>query len=72
MKKLELSFIILVIILIGFSNSLMLRKIKGNLKSKISGLKELNLTEQQKEKLKKLNLIYEEANIETEAKLKNE
>ena len=69
MKKFGISIIVLLIILLGFNNADAQRD-KRKIKNNNLGLKELNLTEQQKEKMKEIKFSLEEANIETEAKLK--
>ena len=69
MKKSGLSVIVLVLVLLGLNN-IAAQKENGKFKKHHHGLKELNLTEQQKEKMKEIKFSFEEANIETEAKIK--
>lgn len=69
MKKLGLTIIVLVLILLGFNN-LDAQKERGKFKKHYAGLKELNLSDQQKEKMEEIKFSLAEANIDTEAKLK--
>lgn len=69
MKKLAMLSTILVLILVGFTN-MEAQKKREKFNNKQHAMKELDLTEQQKEKIKEIKFKYAEANIDTEAKLK--
>ncbi|MCW8849259.1 MAG: Spy/CpxP family protein refolding chaperone [Melioribacteraceae bacterium] len=69
MKKLIILSIILILVLMGFTNSQAQKK-REKFNDKKYALKELNLTELQKEKIKEIKFNHAEANIATEAKLK--